>query len=129
MRSYEQHPAFLRQNARFWVWISSGWVKLTLKPGQRIEYCEGGPHDEGYCYTSMRWELAEDEPVVYRSWREDSRDCDGPYERYGDDRCGVADLQANDMSDNGADCVGIHTPAWGHISSGQRDHYAEAMGY
>lgn len=127
MRPYFEHPAFVRQNARFWAWINSGWVKLTLRPGQVIEHTEGGPHEEGYSYRSTRWELAADEPVVYRSWINEGSDCDGRLDQYGKDECQLIALGL--VLHDGEDSVGIATPDWINRSRSQRDYAAEAMGY
>jgi hypothetical protein len=35
-------------NARFWTWWNGGWVKLTLRPGQRLVLHAFRRTDEGY---------------------------------------------------------------------------------
>lgn len=110
------------KNARFWAWINGGPVKLTLRPGQRLEHCEGGPTDEGWHLDSTAWEYAEDEPVIYREWCSDGRDCDGRLTRGGEDCCDVASLEA--------DADGEVWPQWQeHRDHGVYDEFAQAAGY
>jgi len=62
---------------RFLEWINDGWVKLAIKPNQRLEYMKAEPTDEGYCRREYEWFC--DGRRVYSTLRVDSRDCDGRY--------------------------------------------------
>jgi hypothetical protein len=82
-------------NARFWELVHTGWVKLTLKPGQRMEHVTGGYHDEGWSREVDQWEYIPDGewadvptfkyarqdgipgPVIVRHEYHDGTDCDG----------------------------------------------------
>ena len=102
------------KRARFWVWANGGNVLLTLYPGQRLVHNEGGPRDEGYCYTQETWE--HDGRYVVRCWAEESKDCDGRYDSYDRSRVNISSIID-------------HRPEWEHESSSQRDYAAEAAGY
>ena len=36
------------REARFWVYVNGGPVKLTLYPGQRLRWGRASSHDEGW---------------------------------------------------------------------------------
>lgn len=113
------------KNARFWIWyrgdFESGWVKLTLIPGERVEFVGGGRTEEGYSCWSVAyhhhgdWVLAE-----HHSW---GRDCDGLLEQGEEFHCDLADLKSHESMD------GTMMPRWESADSYQRDHAAEAAGY
>lgn len=127
-------------NLRFWTYAHTdgGPVKLTLKPGQGFGWTEGGPHEEGYCWTHHRWEYTSDpaagvrEQIITRG-----RCCDGPHESYGDYWCPASQLLTGSRQFIGWDEDGNslyandapRLPNWTEISSEQRDHFAEAAGY
>ena len=121
------------QNARFWVYVNSGPVKITLQPGETISHTEGGACEEGHSVESTCWEYPDDEMVVHRSWEQNCLDCDGRLDRYTDDKCPLDDLRSGDSpyvgSDDPATWEGIVWPNWGDCKASQRDHAAEAMGY
>lgn len=117
-------------NARFWISCHGSSVKLTLRPGQVLEFTEGGPHDEGFSYTHERFEFDGDVLTSQTSTR--SRDCDGPHESYGDYVCPVHKLKAHVPCREYRTWVDgelVRFPDWERVSAHQRDHYAEAMGY
>ena len=88
-------------------------VPMTFGPGGHYECNGGGPDEEGFEYTQTRIEYVEDEgggSVVF-TCETRSRDCDGPHESHW---TGVWDETAGE---------------WVKIEEGQRDHFAEQMGY
>lgn len=125
------------RTARFWVWHGAGWVKLSLRPGQELSACEGGPHEEGYSYTYTTW-THEGDHVMCRSDTQ-ARDCDGRLDRHEAVACPLDQLAAwlvafdgdGGMVDDPADAVGPVTwaPRWHRVRSSQRDYTAEAAGY
>lgn len=116
-------------NARFWVWECDGWVKLTLKPGQTLRYCYGGPHEEGYSYSEQEFEYDADEMVVISRYTNNSRDCDGPLDYRSESHCRIDELQAEPPDTDDPYGPRPARPNWQKGESCQRDHYAEAMGY
>lgn len=120
-------------NARFWIYWN-GWVKITLRPGERIVLHHGGPTDEGFIYHEEAY-LYGDGRVICDA-ETHSRDCDGPLSTYRSDICQVAELNdrewdADDLewrSERGR-FTPPSRPLWRKESASQRDHYAEAMGY
>lgn len=130
-----------QMTARFWVWHDGGLVKLSIRPGECIQVGGGGPCDEGCHYWNKAWEL-EDGVLEERNYSY-SRDCDGPLERHSEREADVHELVGtlayyrNGWSENTGPVETmathngrmIYTPNWRKVSSGQRDHYAEAMGY
>lgn len=122
-------------NARFWHWHSSAdqWVKITLKPGQSLEWCDGGPTDEGYHAVVDRWEYLSDRGVIFHSTFTRWRDCDGRGSESRQWVCPVDRLQALDgvetFNDKQEVTVGPPRVDWQADGSSQYDEYAESMGY
>ena len=82
------------------------------------EYSTSGDTDEGYFrnkYSYHRdWEYEGEDVRVRFCYHESSRDCDGPYEAYGEEFLYVKDGKVFKTE---------------RIASRQRDYYAELMGY
>jgi hypothetical protein len=119
--------------ARFWVWHGEGWVRLTLRPGTSHEVVTGGPHEEGYSHTATTWAHEGDRVTETTCTR--GRDCDGRYEGHWERECRLQDLARVSTVDMWPEDYPqrFHQPAgvpdWRAVSSHQRDHSAEAMGY
>lgn len=117
------------RNARFWVYLNgNGPVKLTLKPGQRLQWGRAWSHDEGWSSESESWEYDDEIRAVVNEWQEDGTDCDGRLTRYGTRYCPVELLQSGNAHDD-TDYTDIIYPAWQRGECGQRDYTAEAAGY
>ena len=149
----------LRPNARFWVWINGGYVKITLQPGKSLEHHKRWTHDEGWSSETVRWSH---EPYgIYRRTWTDGRDCDGRLSTYDVDRARLSQLDAQNQNQiicvtcgnqatNWFDHKGQYgwsltcsqrhhqgiteienprTPLWEDLASSQRDYAAEAMNY
>lgn len=111
------------KNARFWVFVNSGYVKLTIPPGVTLSHSMGGQTGEGAHWEATRWEY--EDGVVTEEWDEWGSDCDGRYERYVSRSCPVTELTWDvSMSDGVPD-----RPNWIVRDHTQRDHTAEAAGY
>lgn len=110
-------------NARFWVWLNGGWVKLTLRPDQSLSWGHYRTTDEGFESSSHEWSLIT--PYVIWEISTRSRDCDGLLDRDVTLRCHVNHL--NDVES--PDDPSRKLPDWDRASSSQRDHTAEAAGY
>ena len=120
-------------NARFWVWINDGPVKLTMRCGQVLRHYSAERTEEGYSRTLHNWEyLAHGWPAVRRSWRIDSRDCDGPMAQGGTDLCPLVLLMGHLPEapyQNSVHGVIVRYPQWKEETRERRDTYAEAAGY
>ena len=122
-------------NVRFWVFWNGGFVKITLKPGQRLDAASGGPTEEGYSYTSESWEHCGDH--VECSAASDGADCDGRHSSYQEYHCRMRDLRrGGDRWDRVESWTRgesrpklIQVPDWMPGEYRQRDYSAEAMGY
>jgi len=112
-------------NARFWIWENSGWVKITLKPMQKLEYCNGGPGEEGWSYAETT--LVHQGDHVARYWSSETKDCDGRMSGGGEDRCELSRLKA--VEAGYPEGCGIYRPEWKQESELRFDHSAEAAGY
>lgn len=120
------------KNARFWIYLNGGPVKLTLRPGQSLRWWQGGPCDEGWSSESETWTLDEDENVLRREWCNDGSDCDGRLTRYGECEANLDELFVVEpyfSDDEQGLWEGVKYPDWQRVSAGQRDQYAESMGY
>lgn len=67
-------------NSRF---IFQG-VKFTLKPGQSMEHCQGGPDDEGYSFRAFTLYNPLAGGPVEAHLTSGGRDCDGEHRHYRD---------------------------------------------
>ena len=95
-------------------------VFIELHPGEKWEQNHNGPTEEGYKsrheeihYSVGGW--------VYRDINCYERDCDGPHESHYEAR-----IFWDCLDNMGVVCHGFE---WKIINEGQRDHYAESMGY
>lgn len=117
-------------NARFWVYVNGGPVKITLEPGDELSHYEGGPCEEGYSREWTTWMHEGDR--VTREWHEDSRDCVGRLDRHSKD-CAhlsrLAEFVPYSTIEDDPNYAGVMWPEWQPISSVQRDYTAEAAGY
>lgn len=123
------------RNARFWVYINGGPVKLTLKPGQRLEWSEAHTTDEGWSSESHTWEYEDN--FVIEHIEHDGCDCDGRLTRVSSWLCNVELLTSgqqpfwtDELSASERELWDeVVYPLWERVSSSQRDYAAEAMGY
>ena len=111
--------------ARFWEYLNGDWVKITLRPGQKLAWFTGGPTDEGFYSEYHTWEHTGTHIVSELSTS--ARDCDGPLETDSVYTCHIGNLDGLRHSRLPADVLG--TPQWETVSRSQRDRFAEAMGY
>lgn len=115
-------------NARFWTWLNDGWVKITLKPEQTLEFYSGGQTDEGFSNSWESWEH-EGDRVVYNITN-DSRDCDGRHGTHYGYECGIGNMasrEPNCMFPDEWNPPGL--PEWTEVRSRNYDQSAEAAGY
>lgn len=114
------------RNARFWHYNSKkdSWIKLTLKPGQSVEFHSYSTDEEGWHSTSERY--TSDGIQVNHEWISDGRDCDGRLTQAGESVCLIDNLQSRLVEDF-PDWPLL--PQWELVDSSQRDEYAEMMGY
>lgn len=113
--------------ARFWVWVNSGWVKVSLLPGEQRVHHTGGPDEEGWHYASTCWTHLGDRVQREESWC--SRDCDGEM-RGGSTYFSKLDrLEVEPADRESEERTPRLLPAWVEEDSYQRDLQAEAAGY
>jgi hypothetical protein len=108
---------------RFWIFYRDGFVRLKLTEDRPLTFGYGGPTNEGWSSFGERYWI--EDGTVYRETVEDGRDCDGRMTYTRLTRCPFADLKKRQ---DVAEAPGGF-PSWETISAGQRDEYAEAMGY
>jgi hypothetical protein len=114
-------------NARFWIFINSSPVKLTIAPHETLRHARGGPTDDGYSFTAHEWSWQPDEGAVYERVSTKARDCGGPIEHYNE-----AIIKSGDFMDHRSEYIDdpeVMFPKYQDYSSWQRDYYAEAAGY
>jgi len=112
------------KNARFWNWVNGAYVKLTLEPGQVLNWhnCEG--HEEGWSSYEESWELSSDGEVIVREYMSDGTDCDG---RLSSGGTMIASADGSTFRDYAGE--GYFCPDWVDDDRWQRDQSAEAAGY
>lgn len=107
-------------NARFWIFVHDGFVKLTLRQGRPLRYWRAWDTDEGWSSVSEYFRLVDG--VVLRDCSDDGRDCDGRMSSHVELACPVAALQSRDG-------FAVPLPRWDRVSESRRDYQAEAAGY
>jgi hypothetical protein len=120
-------------NARFWIFsLNGGWVKLTLKPGQRLSYCRHQRTDEGFIFEAEAYEFDAEEGIIIGDCHIHGRDCDGPHEANVKSYCPFSNLRVKNMAElypENPENIGIYAPIWEHGEYRQRDEFAKAAGY
>lgn len=116
-------------NARFWVMVNDGWVKLTLHPEQILTWRSGSPTDEGY--SNLTESYQHDGATVTATWYRETWDAGGRYTSGGSLVCAVRDLHAAtvDTPYDPGEFKPPGIPKWMPMERWQRDHSAEAAGY
>tara|TARA_R110002012_G_scaffold188945_4_gene356123 strand:+ start:1534 stop:1872 length:339 start_codon:yes stop_codon:yes gene_type:complete len=110
-------------NIRFWECVSgSGYVKLTLSPGEKLSWQSGGPNEEGYSYTETRIKYGKDRTLT-REIYWCGGDCDGSYESYSDYEATRMELGPS------PDGRVLMRPVWEEVDFSQRDYSAEQANY
>jgi hypothetical protein len=110
-------------NARFWETGPRGNpVKITLRPGQTLYHCHGGPDDEGWHKREVSW--THDGDHVALSYCNSGRDCDGFHQHGGECYAALDELATGHIDEDG-----VTYPAWRVLEGWQRDHAAEREGY
>lgn len=110
------------RNARFWEWVNDGRVRITLKPGQRLEWYTRSRHDEGWSSEYMAWKW--DGNMLTRESETDGRDCDG---RFSTQQTVISrDLNGRTVEIDGDTWT---APEWERVDASQRDYSAEAANY
>lgn len=118
-------------NARFWTWINGGWVKLTLKPGERNRWWFGQTDSEGWFREHYSWEYkphALADVRVVCTIDTESLDCDGRYDHHTEMECNIERIRGRkvECAESGET---YYCPDWIKVGSSQRDYAAEKAGY
>jgi hypothetical protein len=72
----------LRPNFRFWSFINNDWVRLTLRPGQKLTWQKWNDCEEGYSRLIEIWELNDAGDLCTEQSCFDGSDCDGRSSRH-----------------------------------------------
>ncbi len=113
--------------ARFWIMLADGWARLSLRDGESLSHCEGGPHEEGYSWTTTVY--LRDGSTLTMEEETRSRDCDGSYYGTWSGTCEIALLSSHDLGPDYGPAPGVGVPLWEGLDSAQRDFSAEQAGY
>jgi hypothetical protein len=123
-------------NVRFWEFNNNCcWVKITLRPGQKITHRKSWFNGEGWSVREETWENCIHERQVACTLFSDGRDCDGRLTAVDQFVCSWEELKADrstmdmDQGLRTSHREEIRRPNWKRLDSWQRDYYAEAMGY
>lgn len=115
------------QTLRFWHYDpkTESHVKLSLrKDGDAITFYQRTRTDEGWASIFERYTRQGD--VVAVESVDDGRDCDGRLTQAHEGIAHYWQLKAHTYDGIPTD---VRMPKWDKVKSGQRDEYAEAMGY
>lgn len=117
-------------NARFWIFIHGGLVKITLRPGQTLTHSYGGPCEEGWSRYSEQWHYDDERGIIERHWIFEAKDCDGRHANYDSDDCPLHALHHGGEPYAVGDAANVRYPDWRGIGDGgQYDQFAEMSGY
>ena len=123
-------------NIRFWKFNQNwNWVKITLRPGQKLTHRKVWFNGEGWSLFEETWKSCIEDRQVTCTRFSDGRDCDGRLTTEDQFVCSWEDLKADRSTmdvDGGLRTsheVEIQRPTWKRLDSWQRDSFAEAMGY
>lgn len=112
-------------NARFWLWVNGGWVKVTLKPATSLRWGESHATEEGYHFERISLEY--DGDTVYFEEYYGGRDCDGELENTIQYACALENLRSDPHEINAFEV--IDRPVWKKQSHRVYDQYAQMMNY
>lgn len=116
------------KNARFWTTVHGSYVKVTLSPGDSVDFREGGETEEGFDVRFVSFEY--DGSEVRQSSHRTAQDCDGrisqDYETAWD--C-VTTREPYSTEPDYCPEPGALFPQWEEVDYNQRDYAAERMGY
>jgi hypothetical protein len=118
------------RNARLWVCVNEGWVKITIPYKGVVHHSHGFPTDEGYRRSSVMW--VHEGLAVRREHICHERDCDGLTTWGGVDMASLtelAELQLDGDWCHPDDVRDVIRPRWQGVEDFHRDHTAEAAGY
>lgn len=111
------------KNARFHVYVNGGYVKLTLRPGQSLQWAKSEWNGEGSSWQWDKWE--NDNGVVINTYASGGRDCDGIHREGGARHCAIDKLKGEaDYEDSS-----ILKPEWINGAAEVYDQYAELANY
>jgi hypothetical protein len=114
-------------NARFWVYVNDGWVKLTMKPDSELVHYRRGPCDEGWSGNGSTWRF--DGHTLREYWIDEGRDCDGYIRTTGERYCDVGELKARVEEADSQFPDNPPRPVWHAGDERVHDEYAVAAGY
>ena len=121
------------RNARFWIVVNGSPAKLTLRPGQTIQWSTGGPTEEGWSSESRAWTYDFDDRGEYvtESFFDDGRDCDGRLSQGGEIECPVERLARGRAADADLAPIVGRWPDWKASKTQYAvfDEFAVAAGY
>lgn len=123
------------RNARFWMYVNGGPVKITLHPGRSLRWFKTEQTDEGW--ASELCVLKHEGDHVERHLVIDGCDCDGRLTIAGSDTCPLDQLASGNEPylepyfnvHEREVYEGVVYPAWSRVSDSQCDEYAEDAGY
>jgi hypothetical protein len=124
------------ENIRFWIHnpanVDGGFVKLTLRPDQKLAWGTCSTDEEGWSSTFESWHYDAERGLLVNDWISDGRDCDGRHFQATVFVCPLDQLRAetpNEYCHERYDCEGVMLPAWQTENQWKRDYTAEAAGY
>ena len=116
------------RTARFWTYWGQGWVKLSIPAHCELTAHNSGWTDEGHFSEGATW-THEGDRVVASLGRSET-DCDGPHSTWSEHESPLDRLTLH-VAKYHLETTGetIRVPDWQRVSAGQRDVFAESMGY
>ena len=117
--------------ARFWIYVNNDYVKISLKPGQTLNWYTKEATDEGWSGEGLSFEYDADLVLVLRESVTEGRDCDGRIQYFDKAQCAIEDLQnGNDTFDMFEEHGHIvQFPCWERVTSEVCDEQAQKAGY
>jgi hypothetical protein len=116
------------QNARFWVYLNGGPVKITLRPYDSLSWGAVRSTDEGWEREGHAWSHLGDRVHDGATW--EGQDCDGRLGRYWEGFALLDELHhLPGYPEDDPNMTGVSYPNWQQEQCRQWDQYAEMAGY
>lgn len=110
------------KTARFWTYANKDVVKITIRPGEILEWKFSRNTEEGYQLVLYVWEYNKYKGIIKERIYGTERDCDGKHDWFNEYDCPITELRAFSAD-------GVQMPSWEPVEAKVWDYSAETMGY
>jgi len=119
------------KTARFWIYVNNDYVKISLKPGQTLDWYVKEATDEGWSGEGLTFQYDEGNGRVIRESVTEGRDCDGLIQYFDKAQCAIENFRDGDETFDMIEEHGkvVQFPSWERVTSEVYDDEAQKAGY